>query len=579
MYRFLALLEDGSMGADRRAQLEAGLLRAGLSRAHACGPLRLHTAPGTPVIEVAGLGFVVGHLFARGSDRIERIASLPGHVCGATLHRHLLDACWGEYLLLQPECGAEPALRAMRDPSGGVACFHAVTPQAYVLTSDVSLFGRLDLLRARIDWRSIAHRLTYPCIQTSRTGLCDVRELLPGCTLRLDRSRAVVGQAWSPWDFVRPGQRHDDPAEAAAAVRDAVASVVEAWAEADRSLLLELSGGLDSSIVAASLRHARARVSCCTLVTPVPGADERLYARPVAERLGVPLQVETLRFDQARFSFELPCATPMPSLGGLQYVAAQVMTARGQAAGAASNFSGGGGDTVFCYLTSAAPAADSLRERGAAAAVASARDLATLHDCTFWRAGRLAIGKRWFGRRNAYCEPTRALLAPAWTIDRPDPHPWSEAPRDALPGDRERIAGLSGTQLFRDGAPRGTGRWMRMPLLSQPVVEACLRVPTWMWIAGGRNRAIARSAFEDALPPEVLHRRSKGTFMSYSGAYYERNKPAMLEFLRSGLLRQQGLIDIDALGRLVASDRPPRDRAFMRVLELCTAENWLRQQG
>src|SRR5258706_1812747 len=48
------------------------------------------------------------------------------------------------------------------------------------------------------------------------------------------------------------------------------------------------------------------------------------------------------------------------------------------------------------------------------------------------------------------------------------------------------------------------------PLLSQPLVELCLQLPTWVLTHGGRGRALARRAFATDLPKEVATSRSKG---------------------------------------------------------------------
>lgn len=142
----------------------------------------------------------------------------------------------------------------------------------------------------------------------------------------------------------------------------------------------------------------------------------------------------------------------------------------------------------------------------------------------------------------------------------------------------ERIRGLATCQAYRDSLARGALRPVRMPLLSQPVVEACLRVPTWMWIAGGMNRAVARAAFADVLPAEILHRRSKGTFMSYLGGVYQRNRPAMRDFLLQGRLQQRGLLDVQALDAFMGDVIPEGGHAFTRVFDLCMVENWVRHQ-
>ena len=118
-----------------------------------------------------------------------------------------------------------------------------------------------------------------------------------------------------------------------------------------------------------------------------------------------------------------------------------------------------------------------------------------------------------------------------------------------------------------------------MPLLSQPVVEACLKVPSWMWIAEGRNRAIARDAFADVLPPDILHRRSKGTFMNYSGAVYRQNKSRLREYLLTGQLEGHGLLDTDSLRQFFDRELGTRDDRFMRIFDLCAVENWIRHQA
>jgi asparagine synthase (glutamine-hydrolysing) len=115
-----------------------------------------------------------------------------------------------------------------------------------------------------------------------------------------------------------------------------------------------------------------------------------------------------------------------------------------------------------------------------------------------------------------------------------------------------------------------------MPLLAQPVVEACLRVPSWMWIDGGRNRAIARDAFSEALPETILNRRSKGTFMNYTASVYRRSRQTIASFLLDGSLQAQGLLDRAALERYLAQPPVARDDTFMRLFDLCMIENWVR---
>jgi asparagine synthase (glutamine-hydrolysing) len=576
-YHYIALLGTGpAQATPLLSDARAALLGArGMRAVPMAGPAVIFVAAETPAQAVPG-GVVIGHIFTH-DGKPAKLTDLPAQTSARQLAEHLLTHCWGEYLLIQAACGAVPELEILREPSGGVPCIYSFEQGAGFVTSDTSLAVELGLHDRRIDWGFIAQALAYPHVNTRRTGLAGVSELLPGCSLVLRGPTASVREDWLPWTFVSRGHRQVDPDEAAADVRKAVITVSEAWARTDKEILVELSGGLDSSIVAVSLQGIEAQVACSTLVTPVPGADERRYAGQVADALGVALHVEHLGFENARFDFPLPVQTPKPRMSALQYVAHEAMTSAARRHGAAGFFSGGGGDTVFCYAAGAAPAADAFRERGLAGGLAAIRDLSTLHGCTCWKAGRLAIGKLRRGARIPFRANT-SLLAPSLVIPELDRHPWFDAPDGLLPGDQERIAELAGTQVFRDSAPRGSTHWLRFPLLSQPVVEACLKAPSWMWINGGRNRALARQAFADRLPYEVLQRRSKGTFMSYLGAIYQRRKSLMREFLLDGHLHARGLLDTEALERFFHATLPPRDTSFMRILDLCMIENWVRRQ-
>lgn len=577
---YLALINgDGDWSESSPVEMESKLRDIGLHPCLSSTSFRLFVTRDTPILSLPGVGTILGNMFFRDGTPIAYAEQLLAFADPAQIRKYIVENCWGPYLLLQPEVEGR-GIVVLRNPSasGDIPCLYSIRDGTGFITSDISLPERLGIYRRKIDWNVISHRLLYPQLKSARTALYDIQELLPGCILQLERSKIATHTAWSPWSFVSPGSRHSNPKEAAAEVRYAVSSAVQALANMGQAILLELSGGLDSSIIGACLQNSNARVVCTTLVTTVPGADERHYATQIAHQLGVELRAATLRLDEARFDFPVPPQCTMPRIGTIQHAVDEVMLAAGQRENVDSFFSGGGGDTVFSYLETAAPAADAFRERGAMACLAAARNLATLHGCTFWKAGQLTIRKL---RRPPPMTraPDRFLLAENVTDMPPDIHPWNEPPVDALPGDRERIRGLATCQAYRDSLARGVDREMHMPLLSQPVMEACLRAPSWMWISEGQNRAIARKAFADTLPVDILKRRSKGTFMGYLGAVYRRNREQMRDYLVNGQLQAQGLLDADAIRCLMANDLPPRGHPFIRIFDLCMIDNWARRQS
>jgi asparagine synthase (glutamine-hydrolysing) len=576
-YRYLILLGGRLNRSGAHALRLDDLLHAtGMICRLESASARVFVSVDVPAVSLPGRGLLIGQVFTKDGQPISQRLDIGGSA--RELARRLLQNTWGDYLAILADRNDSSAITVLRDPSGAMPCVYSLADGEGFITSDIGLAVDLGLYRREVNWTAIAHCLNFPYLKTARTALKHVMELLPGSMLTYQGRDVSVCSAWSPWHFVEKGVRHEDPRIAAEDVRAAVSTVVRALSKGDGKFVVELSGGLDSSIVATCLRDASLRATFCTLVMPVAGADERPYARLMTNALEKELFPVEVGFDNVHVEFPVPRSSVAPAIGIPQNAINEAWEAAGTRYGVDAFFSGAGGDTVFCYLKTAAPAVDAFRERGIAAGMAAIRDLAALHQCTVYKAGRLALKKMLRPPRTGWKED-RTLLNPSWVTAAAEHHPWMDAPQNVLPGDREKIHDLVGNQLFRDAAPRGRERRMYFPLLSQPVMEACLKVPTWMWIAGGRNRAVARQAFADRLPQGILDRRSKGSYTGHMAAIYTCNKPKIWEFLEDGQLCAHGLLDRPALVNFFTRDLGPRDLSFLRIFDLCAAENWVRQQG
>jgi len=576
-YRYTILLgKRFSRGTDYVLQLDRSLRAEGMICKLESASVRVFASAGVPTLTIPGHGLLIGRIFTKDGQPTSQRLDIDGPT--HELISRLLQNTWGDYLAIFVDRGNSSKITLLRDPSGAVPCVYSLVDGEGFITSDIGLAVDLGLYRKEVDWQAITHCLNFPYLKTARTALKCVSELLPGSTLTCHGKDVSVRSAWSPWRFVEESVRHKDPRVAAEDVRAAVSSVVKALSTGDGRFLVELSGGLDSSIVAICLRNASRRAVFCTMVVPVAGTDERPYARLVTEALGRESFPVEVGFDNVRLEFSVPRSSVVPAIGIPQNAINEVWEATGTKYGVDSFFSGGGGDTIFCYLKTAAPAADAFRERGFMAGIAAIENLIALHRCTVFKAGRLTLKKILRQQRKTWKED-RTLLNPAYVSTVSEHHPWMDAPSDALPGDREKIHDLIGTQMFRETALRGARHYAHFPLLSQPVMEACLKVPTWMWIANGQDRAVARHAFADRLPQGILDRRSKGSYMGYMAAIYAHNKLKMHEFLQEGQLYTHDLLDRPALANFFAKDLAPRDLSFLRIFDLCTAENWARQQS
>jgi asparagine synthase (glutamine-hydrolysing) len=233
---------------------------------------------------------------------------------------------------------------------------------------------------------------------------------------------------------------------------------------------------------------------------------------------------------------------------------------------------GAGGDNLFCYITSAAPILDALWWSGRRAGLAAASDIATRANCTWWRLAS-ATTRRALRRRVRWKE-NRSLLRREALLRCAEAHPWLEGLPSALPGKREHVEALVHIQHFLDRGAIGSVRTLH-PLLAQPLLELCLRIPSWLWMRGGRDRAIARDAFHDLLPASVLARRSKGSLEGLLHRAFARLAPQMRDLLQSGELRRSRILDEVALDRAFAGASELRDDLQLRISELVALELWL----
>jgi asparagine synthase (glutamine-hydrolysing) len=527
--------------------------------------------PATPVLSLGDEGAVLGVVFSqidgrrltaftaqqRGEILASRGAALPGTV-------------WGSYVAVLRDAAAR-RLEVLRDPSGAVRVHRWTSQVAEVLTSDIGLAERALDSRCRVDWDGVAQMLAYPQAPGRRTGLADVTEPPAGALLSWQDERVRETQLWTPWRFAETSRRIDDIAVAREGLRRTLERVVALWAEVYPDALLELSGGLDSSLIALCLPKSDG-VSAINIVTQAADGDERDYARASAEAAGL-RHVEAFVEPRADFRRARPGRFPRPSSHGYLQAIEERIAEVGRANGAKAFFSGKGGDNILCGVNTAGPGADALLAFGLSGRTLSTfADLARVHGCTVWTAAWLSVGKAVRPPRAPAAQT--ALLRPGLTAPAPD-HPWLETAQGVSPGKRDHVRTLLVAHAFLDRYAHAAAGPVIAPMLSQPMIELCLRIPTWMWVDGGWNRAVARQAFASRLPGRVLRRTTKGGLDGFAAAVYRHARQDLAAFLADGRLAAAGLIDTPAVLR--ALERETQTSAGLtRLFQLADTEAWAR---
>lgn len=561
-----ALVQNGMAGGVLR---DADWLRATL------GPATLFAARGTPC-SVTARAALIGWAFRRdgfrpcatlGEDDAHRIAESAG----AWAIRNL----WGNYLLFWAD--GRDRVHLLRSPVTGPPLFQLdAAPSGNgdagaaggCAFTDLALARALGFALDRPDPRAVDAYLRYPLLRTRRAGIEGVAEILPGEIARLGEARTSA-DSWSPWDHALAPPRRVDAAE----LGDMVGSVTRAWSSRFGRIQLELSGGIDSSIVAACLAGRGAPWRAVTMVTAEPDGDERIYARAVAVRSGVSLFELLLPSEPADPIAPPPRVDVRPGGFGLIAPTDAAFLRTAQDYRAEAIFSGTGGDGAFGYQTTIAPAIDALRFAGWRAAFGAARDQARITDDTIWSA--LGHGLRAWLRDIRMWPVDDSLLSRRHAGERPA-HPWIDDAARIVPGQRRYGLGLLAIQPFLDGYARAHVLPKIAPLMSQPLIEFGLGVPSWQWGEGGLNRALARAAFRGDLPDLVLSRRSKGRILSMFLPAFENGRERLSAFLLDGWLAGEGLLDCDAIDALLSGRRQADSLEMLRILHFADIENWAR---
>jgi asparagine synthase (glutamine-hydrolysing) len=480
-----------------------------------------------------------------------------------------ISQLWGNFLLFW--AGADGSTFLLRSPMTGPSLFSFSRdgggPSGRIAFTDLSLARSLGFPLDAPDPERIDAWMRFPLLRGAAGEIRGVREVLPGEIFVLGEDRTTTA-SWSPWDHTRRPPERIDPED----LRNKVSRIVSAWSMRFERVQLELSGGIDSSIMAACLGGRRRPWRGLTMATADADGDERPYARAVAERVGAPLA------EWRRPSFGDPMAPPetlraRPGGFGLLGPSDRAYLEGAREFKADAIFTGTGGDNVFGYLTSVAPVLDAFRYEGPISGWHAAGDLAQLANDNMWRA--LGYSVKRFLNPPPLWPVDHSLLSRRFARDYPE-HPWMVEAHRASPGQQVYAIKLLIAQPFLDGYDRALAMPMIAPLLSQPIIEYTLGVPSWQWGEGGQNRALARKAFRQDLPELVIERLGKGRILSVFLPAFEAHRQRLRSFLLDGWLAGAGLLDLDAVAALFADDTRPDPVMVTRILSFADIERWAR---
>ncbi|WP_150293283.1 asparagine synthase C-terminal domain-containing protein [Sphingobium estronivorans] len=550
--RFCALLAPSGSSTAQRARTIAGALRSRLPDlmvlADDPGFLLLVRPPHPGwALHAAreGRTQVLGSLLPGTLPKDSLPAALEASTDPIEAMSVLTRLCWGRYVAFihDPE---RQQTSFMRDPSGALRAYIWKVDGLTLITGGLpdALLDSVGVPPA-IDWSALATLTALPERVGSLSALTDVTIPLPGTIYHIGKDAIITQGIWSPAAVAR-----QDAAPLADLPR-VLANCIAGWANGSSPVSIELSGGLDSSLILGGLarRKDRPEIHALNLVPGATGGGESRFANAVAGHWDVPLVEVGIHPGEIDYLAHLERSRPeQPLVYGLDLVADQTSVRTADHVGATTILSGQGGDAVLFQPRGPHIAADRLRAKGpgptywrllAASAASTDRSIWS----SLWRSLRpLPM------RAAANFQPALAGPQLRAQLDAGLPsHPWMVEAERLPPGRRLQIAMLSNCQIFHAPTLTSAGLRLAHPMLSQPVIEHCLRVPTWELVPDERDRGGARDVLADWLPQAVRERRTKGEATGFYSRAIALQFDRLGPMLREGHLVRQNIIDRAAL--------------------------------
>jgi asparagine synthase (glutamine-hydrolysing) len=404
-------------------------------------------------------------------------------------------------------------------------------------------------------------------------------------TLRLDgeRLQPVLASYWT----LLATDRFADVEQAVEAVRATFLDAVRLRLRSDVPVGILLSGGIDSSSIAAAMRHALGPDADLHAISAVSGCaqyDETVFIETVSRHLACPVHYVHLRYNPAEW-FDLLDAVTYANdepVGSFAPVAHYLLMAEAKRLGITVVLSGQGGDESLCgYFKFLIFYLQQLSKRGhlfSALKVLSG----FLRNGTVFSQFEMSEAKRYLPR---FARPSQ--------IDISGPRLRAHNVLEAVGlghgtvVDRQRIdlARLSVPALvhYEDRTSMSWSREIRLPFLDYRLVQLLMSLgPEWK-LRDGWTKWVFRKAMQSHLPESVVWRKDKQGFTMPQAEWLKHELRDRIEDLLGGktLSADMGLVDPKAVrGRYESYCKQPPGRgsiSFKDIFNPIALEIWLRR--
>ncbi|PDW00621.1 asparagine synthetase B family protein [Candidatus Viridilinea mediisalina] len=392
-------------------------------------------------------------------------------------------------------------LMLARDPVGGRTLFYSQVGSVWVAASHLMALRRSPIVTPRLNLSAVQSFLTFAYLPGAETLLEGVFELLPGQYLRLTPGgQRNSGFAWLPQEL--PPDPHMAEADYVVLLRQQLEAATQAMLPPNDDVGVLLSGGVDSSLVAALAARFHAhppRTYSISFGDELP--NELAYSGLVANHCATRHRV--LRFRGAQVAAALPDAVAaLDCPVGDPLTAPNLLLARTAAAdGLRVILNGEGGDPCFGGPKNLPLLAYAL-QHGLTDPAALARIYLRSYRKCYDELPRLFTPAVHAALRSA--PPLEERVQPYLS----NPHMQSYLNRLLYTNVRTKGAHHILTKVERITAACGLEG--RAPLFSRAIVATSFALPPQLKLRGTCEKWILKQAVADLLPAQIIERPKSG---------------------------------------------------------------------
>jgi asparagine synthase (glutamine-hydrolysing) len=417
----------------------------------------------------------------------------------------------------------EAALYLARDPFGIKPLYLAQVGNGVLAASEIRSMLASELIPARVDRHAVASYLAFGSVPEPATIIDGVRAVPAGTAMRFrfDGPSLRAEDVASVRPVALSTALVSDRGEAARLVRAALERSIDRHLVSDVPVAVFLSGGLDSSAVAAlASQRASGPIDGFTITFTERRFDESAVARQVAARFGI--RHHEIPLGGADLLAALPdafAAMDQPTLDGINtYVVSRAVRAHGTKV----VLSGLGGDELFGgYPSFRRARALSRYARLPAPVKATAAHLASRMGGV--RGAKVALGLRRGSPADAAYLASRTLFGDRQVADLCRDHAVAldHAPSSLTLLQRvswRELTGYMRNTLLRDSDvfSMAHGLELRVPLVDREVASAAFSVADALKVSRSVSKPLLVAALGDLLPREVWDRPKQGFVLPFA---------------------------------------------------------------